>query len=955
MVPPLVFFRIILKLGRDFFYSITNENLEEEGWKMKRFKFVYGVWLVLLFSVISISRGFSQILVSIPDTTVTVGDTVVIPLTVSELPDSIFSYQFTLIYENEVVQYLGFDISQTISEQWSPLQPFVNDQVPGRILVGDYGLQQFSGSGTLIKLSFLAVGGHQDSTEMHFEQFLFNSGNPEAVVNDGKIALVAPLIGVHFRSNINDSVKIQIDYVQKILPFDTTWFAGTQHVIGAEKAQVFHSDTRYVFEKWSDDGDTVHTVAAESDTIFQCDFLTYFYVDVQSEFGSPSGEGWYLSGSDAVIAVDSLISFGDTTRALFSEWDGTIANNNPSFSINVTNPVVETANWQVQHFLAVVSDYGNPVGAGWYNAGDSAYFHVDSISDVSTTERFVFSSWVATGTDGYSGSEANSFVVMNHPVTESAIWQHEFYLQISSVPDSLLLFDKNGWNPADSVLQIIAPEDLLWKEKIKYQFDHWTLDGVISDENPVTVRMDSARVLLAIYRTDSVLVTISGNFDNLPVYIDDVRYLLPYQEFWQYQSEHTIGVDSVVAEEDSGTRFLFANWDDGGERYHQLRADSVLNPIVQFQRQFYLSVTTKPVNLWDFYQSGWYDDGDSVKISEAPEIILQNTDTLRFENWLVDGIAVAGNPIFIFMDSSHSAVAQYDYWLTISGLISDRRGVPVADVFVRLTGDCVDSVFSNENGFFCFYELAAGTYVVSPQADWGFFEPDEREIILSTASDENINFVAIDTVKPFAEVVFPNGGEKFYAGDVDTLRWKASDNRKVDSLCFDISLDNGLHWQNLGGTKVGFTESTGDFVWQVPDSAIETGLIKLTVIDLDSNVNEDVSDASFRIIRHSDVEDATGKELPAQFQLGQNYPNPFNNSTVIPFQLPQSDHIIVEIYNFRGQRIAKIIDGNLQAGSHEIRWNGCDERGNVVSSGIYFYRIKSAKGKVATRKLLLMK
>ncbi|NOZ60386.1 MAG: T9SS type A sorting domain-containing protein [Calditrichaeota bacterium] len=922
---------------------------------MKRLKIVSGIWSILISSMIFAVAGFSQVQVALPDTTATIGDTIVVPLTVSELPDSIYSYQFTLIFDSTVIRYLGFAISQTLSEQWQPLQPFANDKTAGKILVGDYGVRPLSGSGQLIKLSFLAVGKHLDSTEIHFDQFLFNSGDPPVVTSDGKIRIFAPLITVNFRANVSDSVKIKIDEVQRILPFDTTWYSGTEHALGVAKEQIFHSDTRYVFDSWGDGGDTAHIVVANADTIFQCNFLSYFYVEVQSDFGVPTGEGWYLSGSKAFVSVDSLIAFGDTTRAVFLNWEGAQSSSEASFSFAVTEAAVETANWQLQHFLTIVSDYGNPAGSGWYDAGDSAYFSVDAADSVNSAERFVFASWQGTGIGSYSGSDFASLVIMNHPITETADWRHEFYLQIMSEPDSLVEFTQTGWHEADTVIEIFTPNNLLWKNEIKYQFDRWVFDGDSLWGNPINVVMDKAHELRSVYRADSILVTIAGNFTDLPVYVDGARFSLPYQQFWQFESEHEIGVDSIVTNQDSASRFVFVAWEDGGTRFHQLRADSVLTPKVEFQRQFYLSIKTDPAGLWEFSQIGWHDQDDTVEISEAPEIILQNTDTLRLENWLVDGAPMAGNPISVVMDSAHMAIAQYNYWLTISGLILDGRGQPVSDVLVQLSGGKVDSVVCDENGYFGFYELEPGNYVVSPQADWAIFDPQQREVVLGNASNEGVNFVAIDTVKPVVAVLFPNGGEKLYAGDGDTLRWEASDNRAIDSLIFALSLDNGVHWQNLGALGVDFIDSSGIFLWQIPDSATEVGLARVTVIDFDGNSSEDISDGTFEIARHSGVKKQKGENSPAEFQLGQNYPNPFNNSTVIPFQLATGDHVVVEIFNFRGQRVARIFAGNLKAGSHEIRWNGRDDNGFVVGSGIYFFQIKTSKGKKAANKLLLLK
>ncbi len=88
---------------------------------------------------------------------------------------------------------------------------------------------------------------------------------------------------------------------------------------------------------------------------------------------------------------------------------------------------------------------------------------------------------------------------------------------------------------------------------------------------------------------------------------------------------------------------------------------------------------------------------------------------------------------------------------------------------------------------------------------------------------------------------------------------------------------------------------------------------------------------------------------PVTFQLLQNYPNPFNPSTVLEFVLPRSEHISLKIFNVLGQLVATLVDDQLSAGRHAVRWDA-----SAVSSGVYFYRLQSTDF-TQTRKLVLMK
>jgi hypothetical protein len=83
--------------------------------------------------------------------------------------------------------------------------------------------------------------------------------------------------------------------------------------------------------------------------------------------------------------------------------------------------------------------------------------------------------------------------------------------------------------------------------------------------------------------------------------------------------------------------------------------------------------------------------------------------------------------------------------------------------------------------------------------------------------------------------------------------------------------------------------------------------------------------------------------VPTTFALGKNYPNPFNPSTTINFQLPSDEFVEMKIYNQIGQEVRSLVNSNYQAGSHNVVWDGKNNRGRLVASGMYIYRIKAGK------------
>jgi flagellar hook assembly protein FlgD len=78
---------------------------------------------------------------------------------------------------------------------------------------------------------------------------------------------------------------------------------------------------------------------------------------------------------------------------------------------------------------------------------------------------------------------------------------------------------------------------------------------------------------------------------------------------------------------------------------------------------------------------------------------------------------------------------------------------------------------------------------------------------------------------------------------------------------------------------------------------------------------------------------------PARYVLHQNYPNPFNPDTRILFSLNLDEHCELSIYNINGQLVRKLISGSRNAGTHLVMWDGRDDAGRLLPSGIYLYRL----------------
>ena len=182
-----------------------------------------------------------------------------------------------------------------------------------------------------------------------------------------------------------------------------------------------------------------------------------------------------------------------------------------------------------------------------------------------------------------------------------------------------------------------------------------------------------------------------------------------------------------------------------------------------------------------------------------------------------------------------------------------------------------------------------------------------------------------------------------------------------DIGCIEISIDNGLNWEQVGES---FTGSQSEH--------------KLTEVSLESYIKSDLTELMIRfkvvnspdndfpkwyiddvVLHPNEVSGIVVKSEPSyiqtdHFALSKNYPNPFNHSTIIQYSLFERQHLTLKIMNILGQEVATLVDTQQSPGEYTVSWNGQDRFGNEVNSSVYFYRIQTPN-KIVTHKMLLAK
>ncbi len=159
------------------------------------------------------------------------------------------------------------------------------------------------------------------------------------------------------------------------------------------------------------------------------------------------------------------------------------------------------------------------------------------------------------------------------------------------------------------------------------------------------------------------------------------------------------------------------------------------------------------------------------------------------------------------------------------------------------------------------------------------------------------------------------------------LNWETA--TEVNNYGFEIERTMGKVSTESQWQKIGFVEGHGNSAspnsYSFIDDSQVAGEVNYRLKQIDT-------DGAFE---YSDVVTIASAKL-AKFKLYQNHPNPFNPSTVVSFSLPEISHVKLTIYNAIGQEVAKLVDKEMEAGFHNVTFNGSN-----LSTGLYIYRLET--------------
>ena len=288
---------------------------------------------------------------------------------------------------------------------------------------------------------------------------------------------------------------------------------------------------------------------------------------------------------------------------------------------------------------------------------------------------------------------------------------------------------------------------------------------------------------------------------------------------------------------------------------------------------------------------------------------------------------------------------------------------------------------------------AAGDVVIPYTLDGDVYGGDPHQVT---------GEIVIPILGPNVTVLSPNGGELCAVGEDLTIEWSAGGGPTL----VDVELTrDGTSWETLA---TGLFAAAGSYNWTATGPITPNARVRVT--DAGDPGVTDASDTDFTIYREltwvqmstfsgsvpqgdtASLEvtfDSTGLPegfyeaditvdsnaggaivvpafiqvafdltdvpiAPAALRLAQNHPNPFNPKTMISFALPAEGPASLKVYDVEGRMVRTLLEKSLPAGDHHVVWDGTDDAGQSLATGVYFYRVL-ADGETQTRKMLLLK
>ncbi|MFC1502627.1 PKD domain-containing protein, partial [bacterium] len=1021
-------------------------------------------------TIVTVSEGVAVTITTSPIEGLSVivdGETLPSPVTVKKMPGSTISVTALWDhYPGEGIRYHyenwsdGGGRSHTITVPAGPVTITANYSLQYRVDIdtGDKGGNPqgigwyYPGTQVTISVDSLVLGT-QGSTRYRFQSWSGDGiGSYSGSNNPATVTVNQWII---------QTVNWEPEYLLQILTTHGSASGGGWYTIGQQVP--ISIDTlvdegngeRYRFLSWNGEGTGSYTgsdnpaqVTMYGPVVETVAWQAQYYLDLVTEYGEPTGEDWYDEGQRVTVSIDTTVDAEAGTRVRFLSWQGfgtgSYTGENFTFQVTMHNPITETAQWQTQYYLTLVSedDRGNPEGEGWYDEGNLVTFTIDSTEAESDVIRHRFVGWEGSGDGSYTGEERSPGIVLMGPVEEVAVWKTQYYISLGINPadgGTVIPFSEpGGWSNAFETLELIA----IGNADSGYG-SHWSSSGdTVTTANPYAFTVNEPLNLDANFKKGKIIITSVPT--GLVLRIDGLEIISPVVYNWPIGSSHTIGALSPQGD-DITSHYEFDSWSDFGSQEHAiLLEDTAATYTAYFNASFYLSVepdSGNPVgegwygegtdafvsvdSLLDDYggvrykfaewigtglgsvsstdreihvipqgpvteESQWtpqfklnvqtiptYAPGASIEIDPPgpwydpnTQVRLQVTITdpsYSFLGWNGD-VLTSANPLTITITEPMDIIAKFDTpnfppWIKgipEIAMLEDEifsRSYAWLSQYIKDANDPIEWLtftFGGQTHLTFEMDSAQQQFKIIPESNWHGREKIGLKVKdpfgLADSDSFYVNVISVNDPPGTFDLISPpqdtSISEWFWPME---FHWEHSANVDTgDAIIYNfyVSPSSSLSGPGTIAVSIGDTaimmnlQTQGTYYWGV---WAEDALREKTLC------NE-----IFRItVFQTDVE-TEDQRMPTEYSLYQNFPNPFNPYTTIRYGLPKADETELFIFDIQGRMVRRLLQGRMPAGYHEIRWDGRDNYGRQVSSGMYLLIIKAGPF-IEQRKMVLLR
>ena len=282
-----------------------------------------------------------------------------------------------------------------------------------------------------------------------------------------------------------------------------------------------------------------------------------------------------------------------------------------------------------------------------------------------------------------------------------------------------------------------------------------------------------------------------------------------------------------------------------------------------------------------------------------------------------------------------------------------------------------DSAVDPDDGLDIFYDITIATDEVLNDVVWRQIGIADTVAFLAQAvSDSQEYFIAIESVdihgmrqveptearafyldrtSPDVSIMKPETGDSLIVGGLSELVTEVEDWAGCERIVAKLLINNAA--ADIDTVYAGAWNDT--ITWQVPNYGFERYCdLVISAVDSSGNIGSSLVDSVF--VSHDGIVAVPGEKSPSHFAFSPPFANPFSSSTRFNYAVPKAGKVEIAIYDLRGRLIRQLSNRHHEAGYYDTAWNGRDETGRIMASGVYFLKMKSSTYK-KTRKVLLLR